>query len=662
MSGEAEESALQPEGYRILERIGRGADGQVFRAARLARGDEVALKVLTGEEGLAHRRGRMERSAALVMGLQHPAIAEVLEVGELPDKTPWLAMELVQGRPLSALLKEGPLAPRRACALIRQALEGLGAAHDRGVIHRDIKPHNLMVTTPRDGRPEALKIVDFGLARIALRGDEAPEAANLTSTGQVLGTPRYMAPEQVDFRAVCPASDLYSLGLVFFELLTGRPAVEGTTTWQILLRQLEPFPVIDVDDPAIPPPLRPVLARAVQKKLERRVPDAAAFLAALDDALLQPLPEAPAPAAQRLEPPPVVSPARSSLPTLPTVAQRVGGRPAPPAPAPPAQVEEFKVGFAMDLPAERREGSPPPAPRAPAPRPLAPPAPASSPPALETLAEAAAAPPRPRSQAPAAPQRRRGLVWGVLGGVLLGLAGVAWWWWSVGVYGGSVAAPAGLEARGWQACEVAREGGGTLAAWYLPAAGETRAGLLALHGLNPALEADAAMLEELRGQGIAVLLLAQRGYGGSEGSPDPALWTGDASAAWAELGARTKLPPARRFLLGRGLGAAAALALATRDPGVGGVILEEPHWSPGEAASARSGGLLPAMLWGGDAAGVAVGATPTLWLHAAGAAVPAEEAARRRLGASAQAPVELDARPLGARRYAYRLALFMAQR
>ena len=197
---------------------------------------------------------------------------------------PYLVMELVDGQPLSALLRPGqPLDPAATQDLLAQAADAIGAAHAAGIVHRDVKPANLLVTPSR-----RVKITDFGIAR-------APEGIGLTETGQVMGTPQYLSPEQAEGRPATPASDVYSLGVVAFECLAGRrPFVAETAVATALAHLREPVPELPAEVPA---DLAAVVRRALSKKPGDRYPDATAFAAALRD------PATAATAATRVVPP-----------------------------------------------------------------------------------------------------------------------------------------------------------------------------------------------------------------------------------------------------------------------------------------------------------------------------------------------------------------------
>ena len=220
--------------YRLLNHLGEGGMGVVYRAEDLQLGREVAIKLLRTEavastEWLA----RFEREARLASSLQHPHICTIHELGEHAGQ-PFIVMELLEGRTIKQLVEEGPLAPARVLDFAAQVAEALDAAHRRGIIHRDIKPANLFVT-----HGDRVKVLDFGLAKLASDGPSptalAPSAPTLTGvfspeltrTGSTVGTASYMAPEQAQGQPVDARTDLFSLGTVLYEMATGRRAFGG---------------------------------------------------------------------------------------------------------------------------------------------------------------------------------------------------------------------------------------------------------------------------------------------------------------------------------------------------------------------------------------------------------------------------------------------------
>jgi hypothetical protein len=265
--------------YRVVRRLGRGGMGAVYLAHDTRLDRPVALKVprLAGLGPDAVERFRREGRAAAA--LRHPNICPVYDVGEV-NGAPYLAMAYVEGQTLADRARTGPLSAAEAAALTRTLARALAVAHKAGVIHRDLKPANVMVGP--DGEPV---VMDFGLARL---GDG--EADRLTGTGDVLGTPAYMAPEQVDrgAGAVGPATDVYGLGAVLYELLTGRPPFTGTlseTLWQIGCRDPQRPTALRPD---LDPRLEAIVMRAMAKRPADRYPTMDVFAAALDGYLNAP--------------------------------------------------------------------------------------------------------------------------------------------------------------------------------------------------------------------------------------------------------------------------------------------------------------------------------------------------------------------------------------
>jgi predicted Ser/Thr protein kinase len=259
--------------YRIVGRVGSGGMADVYCAEDLQLGRRVALKVLHGrfaeDPEFVERFRREARSAA---GLNHQHVVSVYDRGEW-DGTYYIAMELLDGRSLKAIIQqEAPLDPARAIDLTVQILRAARFAHRRGIIHRDLKPHNVIVDD--EGRA---KVTDFGIARAG--------ASDMTQTGSIMGTAQYLSPEQAQGYAVNETSDLYSIGVILYELLTGRVPFEGESAVTIALKHVNERPAPPSRfNPAVSPELEAVVLRALEKDPARRFPDADAFTAALEHA------------------------------------------------------------------------------------------------------------------------------------------------------------------------------------------------------------------------------------------------------------------------------------------------------------------------------------------------------------------------------------------
>ena len=257
--------------YRVGARIGTGGMADVYLAEDLQLGRQVALKIL-------HRRfaedqefvERFRREASSAAGLSHPNVVHVFDRGEW-DGTYYIAMEYLPGESLKTLVRRGgPVDPATAIDYVIQILRAARFAHQRGVIHRDLKPHNVIVDD--EGR---VRVTDFGIARAG--------ASDMTQTGSIMGTAQYLSPEQAQGHAVSAASDIYAIGIVLYELLTGTLPFDGETAVTIALKQVSeaPMPPSAVN-PAVPAALDAVVLRALAKDPQERFADAGDFIAALE--------------------------------------------------------------------------------------------------------------------------------------------------------------------------------------------------------------------------------------------------------------------------------------------------------------------------------------------------------------------------------------------
>jgi serine/threonine protein kinase len=266
------------EKYLLEERLGIGGMGTVYRARHLLIDRPVAVKVLNQrfvEDEAARLRFRREAKAA--GRLQHPNAVAVTDFGQTDDGYVYLVMELLVGRTLRDILsKEAPLDPARAVSIMLQASKAVAAAHDAGIIHRDLKPANIFIVQ-RAEIPSVVKVLDFGIAKLAAESLDEDDPT-LTVIGAVIGTPRYMSPEQCDAAELTPAADVYSLGVILYEMLTGMVPFSGSTPLAIAIKHAaepprSPREIVS----SIPEELENVVLHALEKRPEDRPVDAAEF-------------------------------------------------------------------------------------------------------------------------------------------------------------------------------------------------------------------------------------------------------------------------------------------------------------------------------------------------------------------------------------------------
>jgi TolB-like protein len=248
--------------YRIECLLGRGGMASVYRAEDTRLGRSVAIKIVAGA-GTAASMRRFQREAEAISALNHPHICALYDIGTIGD-TSYLVMEHVEGSTIAELLRDGALPPHRAVAIAADIADGLAAAHARGIVHRDLKPANVMVTQT------GARILDFGLSK-AITKDSIGHDATLTLEGTVMGTPAYMAPEQFAGGSVDGRADIFALGVVLYEMVTGRRAFSGDTLPEIIAAILKttPPPPRSIN-PAVPSGLERILARCLDKAPENR--------------------------------------------------------------------------------------------------------------------------------------------------------------------------------------------------------------------------------------------------------------------------------------------------------------------------------------------------------------------------------------------------------
>jgi eukaryotic-like serine/threonine-protein kinase len=298
--------------YVLGRKLGQGGMGEVYEATDVRLGRKVAIKVLPPSfASSGERRRRFLREAQAASAVSHPNLTVVYDVGE-DGGVVFLAMELLSGRTLREALRAGPLGVAESLRVVRDVARGLQRAHAAGIVHRDLKPENVMVDA--DG---LVKILDFGLAKMVRSVEGAAAGGHsttemVTAEGHVLGTPNYMSPEQAVGGQLDLRTDIFSLGVILYEMLSGRRPFSGTTSVEVLIRiaRDEPVPLSQVM-PEVPGELEGLVVRCLAKRPEDRFASCAELLAAIDALDVAPAPTPQAPRAP-LRPPASSSPASSS--------------------------------------------------------------------------------------------------------------------------------------------------------------------------------------------------------------------------------------------------------------------------------------------------------------------------------------------------------------
>jgi eukaryotic-like serine/threonine-protein kinase len=266
--------------YELGPPLGAGGMSEVVEGYDRTLDRRVAVKFLKADVADPRARERFEHEARTAASFTHPNAVTVYDFGEAGIR-PYIVMELVEGKNLAEVLSQtGPLPPRQATQITDQVLAALGAAHARGLVHRDVKPGNVLVKP--DG---SVKLADFGIAKAV-----ADASGGLTITGQVMGTPKYLAPEQAAGQATTPSSDLYSTGVVLYEMLAGAPPFEGDTPMAIALaHQQAPVPALAQRRAGLPASLVATVERALEKDPARRFSNAEAMRVALSGGPTEPI-------------------------------------------------------------------------------------------------------------------------------------------------------------------------------------------------------------------------------------------------------------------------------------------------------------------------------------------------------------------------------------
>jgi len=265
------------EKYSVEERLGAGGMGAVYRARHLEMDRPVAIKVLHQrfvEDEAARVRFQIEARAAVL--LRHSNAVSVTDFGQTSEGCVYIVMELLEGRTLREILsREGPIETARGISIMLQTSAAVAAAHEAGIIHRDLKPSNILVTQSAD-QPAVVKVLDFGIAKVA--ADKFDEDENMVQTSTVIGTPRYMSPEQYNGFELTPATDVYSLGVILYEMLTGMAPFTGSSPAEIAQKHANdpPHPPRQIVA-AIPEDVERVVLHALEKRPEDRSADAGEF-------------------------------------------------------------------------------------------------------------------------------------------------------------------------------------------------------------------------------------------------------------------------------------------------------------------------------------------------------------------------------------------------
>jgi len=325
--------------YHIIKKLGEGGMGAVYLGEHVKMGRKSAIKVMNpGMAADPDAISRFNREASNASRISHPNVCQIYDFGETPDGVIYLAMEFIEGAALTDLIeKEGALPPVRAARILKQAADALASAHDLGIVHRDLKPDNIMIVQAKDGS-DIVKVVDFGIAK-AVAGDEAGQ--KVTKTGLVVGTPEYMSPEQLSGDKLDGRSDIYSLGLVFYRMLTGVLPFQADSAQETMIKRLTDEPMaLEAARPDIvfPPALQAVLDKALARLPSERYANATQFGKDAEAAVagLEPAGAAPATADSGATQLMDAEAALKAIPTKQKAPPPTAIAPAPPA-APPAK-------------------------------------------------------------------------------------------------------------------------------------------------------------------------------------------------------------------------------------------------------------------------------------------------------------------------------------
>jgi eukaryotic-like serine/threonine-protein kinase len=286
-SAELSPGTVLAERYRIKSTLGEGGMGKVYAAEHVAMRKKLAVKVLHRElSSVPELVARFEREAMAAANIDHPNVAAATDFGKLPDGSVFLALELVEGRCLRDVMDAGPLEVRRALHVARQIAAALGSAHSQGIVHRDLKPENVMLVE-KGGDPDFVKVLDFGVAKVPIGetdGDSGPSHV-ITRAGMVFGTPEYIPPEQALGQPSDGRADLYSLGIILFEMIAGVRPFVGETKLSLVGQHVGKIPPRlseHVPGLAVASEVEALVGRLLEKEASKRVQTAGEVVSAID--------------------------------------------------------------------------------------------------------------------------------------------------------------------------------------------------------------------------------------------------------------------------------------------------------------------------------------------------------------------------------------------
>lgn len=272
--------------FEVISRLGAGGMGVVYRARQVGIDRIVAIKTLLKDRATDEKVvARFKNEARAVSRLNHPNTIRIFDFGQMDDGTLYFAMELLEGRSLDkAIRQDAPLSARRTLHIMSQMADSLAEAHSKGIVHRDLKPENVYLSQVGDD-PDFVKVLDFGVARMR---EQDSSQGTMTQAGVIFGTPRYMAPEQARTMAVDARADIYALGIIWYELLTGQTPFEADNPLAILMKHIQdPVPPMSVTRPdvAVPAEVEELVFKCLEKSPERRFQSAASLAVELRSTL-----------------------------------------------------------------------------------------------------------------------------------------------------------------------------------------------------------------------------------------------------------------------------------------------------------------------------------------------------------------------------------------